>query len=165
MHACMYVCHYMFLFYCLCCRYLSSNKLTGTLVSLFGQIRNLQALILHKNSLTFVEPGALSSQLSILTLHDNQLRHAAPSFADFNSLNTLTLFRNELWGSLILPNNAPQLSSVLVHSNRHATHFLLSLLHTATLSDSRASPGGYRAMFTTTTPQLMTSSTMATSPL
>jgi len=121
---------------------LRSNSLSGSVPSEIGGILLLEKLVLHVNRLSGTMPATISklAQLATLTMSDNNmfgplpstfpssLRHLVlhrnffsgvlPSFKSNRRLETLTLFQQELYGRLVLPSEAPNLSVVMVHSNR-----------------------------------------------
>ena len=70
------------------------------------------------NALTGSIPADLSPSLRHLVLHRNALGGEMPSFRNFSSLETFSLFEMHLTGRLILPPHAPNLSVVMVQSNR-----------------------------------------------
>ena len=97
---------------------LHHNSMHGTIPVSLCNLRNLTALTLSDNALTGTIPSELSSSLEHIVLHRNGLTAAMPSFRQYRSLRTLTLFQQQLFGRLVLPPVAPNLSVVMVHSNR-----------------------------------------------
>ena len=145
--------------------YLLGNRLSGSIPSTIGRLRKLQKLLVDNNrlsgpipisisnltnltvftasnnALSGTIPAALPPSLQDVVLHRNMLTGSLPSFRNFPSLRTLTLFQQQLYGRLVLPYHAPSLSVVMVHSNRLSCR--VEANHE--LANSTNSPFGYNS--------------------
>ena len=98
---------------------LSHNKLSGVLTPVLTHSTQLTALVINSNQISGSLPDSIGLLTTITTLiaHANNLDGDMPSLSHLRDLMHLTLFRNSLGGSLVLPEGS-DMDTLLAQTNR-----------------------------------------------